>query len=105
MDGDWAKFANMLGIDLRDLPVSFLVLDRRTPPAVSACAGRVIGHARLYKAHALVLGCDASGVSERRLMKRDHAEEFRALKKDISPVLREWECGDGEIVKTKPLLD
>lgn len=103
-DSEWSKFANMLGINLRDLPLSFLVLDRRPAPALSACTGRVIGHARLYKAHALLLGCDASGVSERRLMKRNHAEEFRALKKDISPVLREWECQDGEIVKTKPLL-
>lgn len=105
MDGDWAKFANMLGINLRDLPLSFLVLDRRPAPALSACAGRVIGHPRLYKAHALMLGCDAGGVSDRRLMKRDHAEEFRVLKKGTSPVLREWECQDGEIVKTKPLLD
>jgi SAM-dependent methyltransferase len=104
MDGDWAKFGNMLGIDLRDLPLSFLVLDRRTAPAVSPCAGRVIGHARLYKAHALLLGCDASGVSDRRLMKRLHANEFRALKKDISPALREWECREGEIVRTKPLV-
>ena len=104
MDSDWAKFANMLGIDLRDLPLSFLVLDRRPAPALSACAGRVIGHARLYKAHALLLGCDASGVSERRLMKRNHSEEFRALKKDISQVLREWECQAGEIVRTKPLV-
>jgi hypothetical protein len=105
MDSDWAKFANMLGIDLRDLPLSFLVLDRRPAPALSACAGRVIGHARLYKAHALLLGCDASAVSERRLMKRHHPEEFRSLKKDISPVLRDWECRDGEIVRTKPLIN
>jgi hypothetical protein len=72
---------------------------------LSACAGRVIGHARLYKAHALLLGCDASAVSERRLMKRHHPEEFRSLKKDISPVLRDWECRDGEIVRTKPLIN
>ena len=104
MDSDWAKFGNMLGIDLRDLPLSFLVLDRRAAPALSACAGRVIGHARLYKAHALMLGCDASGVSDRRLMKRNHPEEFRALKKGGSAVLREWECQDGEVVRTKPLV-
>ena len=81
MDSDWAKFANMLGINLRDLPLSFLVLDKRPAPALPACAGRVIGHPRLYKAHALLLGCDASGVSDRRLMKRNHPEEFRLLKK------------------------
>ena len=104
MDSDWAKFANMLGINLRDLPLSFLVLDRRPAPTLSACAGRVIGHPRLYKAHALLLGCDASGVSDRRLMKRNHPEEFRALKKGTGAVLYDWECQKGEIVRTKPLM-
>lgn len=104
MDSDWAKFANMLGINLRDLPLSFLVLDKRPAPALPACAGRAIGHPRLYKAHALLLGCDASGVSDRRLMKRNHPEEFRLLKKGSGAVLREWECQEGEIERTKPLV-
>lgn len=101
MDGDWARFANMLGIDLRDLPLSFLVMDRRSPPVVPPDAGRVIGHPRLYKAHASLLGCDASGVSERRLMKRMHPEEFRSAKKGSCPVLCEWECQQGVLVKFK----
>ena len=102
MDSNWARFANMLGIDLRDLPLSFLVLDRRAAPTLSANAGRVIGHPRLYKAHASLLGCDAGGVSERKLMKRSHPEEYRAAKKGLCPVLCEWNCQQGDVVKIKP---
>lgn len=103
VDGNWSRFANLLGIDLRDLPLSFLVLDSRPAPPLSTRAGRVIGHPRIYKAHALLLGCDTSGVSERKLTKRALPEEFRALKKGEAGVLREWDCADGEIVATKPL--
>jgi len=77
-DGDWARFAKLAGIDLRSLPVSYLVLDKR-PVALSGV--QEIGRARVYKAHALVLSCDASGVRERRVTKRDEPEEFRRLKK------------------------
>lgn len=79
MDGDWARFAKLAGIDLRSLPVSYLVLDRRPAPTVGM---RMIGWPRVYKAHALVLGCDAEGVRERRVEKRTEPELYRRLKKD-----------------------
>lgn len=101
---DWSRFASVMGIDLRDLPLSFLVLDRRPVPAMPAAAGRVIGHPRIYKGHALLLGCDATGVSERKLTKRNFPEEFRALRKGTAAVRREWRCREGEIMETKPLL-
>ena len=100
---DWSRFASVMGIDLRDLPLSFLVLDRRPVPAMPAGAGRVIGHPRIYKGHALLLGCDATGVSERKLTKRNFPEEFRALRKGTAEVRREWRCREGEIMETKPL--
>ena len=78
MDGDWARFAKVAGIDLRSLPVSYLVLDKRT---VTATGTRDIGKARVYKAHALVLTCDENGVRDRRVTKRESPEEFRRLKK------------------------
>ena len=102
-DGDWARFANLLGIDLRDLPLSFLVLDQRPAPALPVGAARVIGHPRLYKAHALLLGCDATGVRERRLTKRLLPDEFRRLKKDFADPLPVWRCAGDEIVETRPL--
>lgn len=86
-DGNWARFARMAGVDLRSLPVSFLVLDKRPQPT-QPDAVRVIGRPRVYKAHALVLGCDESGINERRYTKRDEPEEFRRCKKsDLPPYL------------------
>lgn len=78
-DGNWARFAKLAGVDLRSLPLSFLVLDKRLPPRSDAV--RVIGRPRVYKAHALLLGCDSSGVSEHRITKREQPEAFRRFKK------------------------
>jgi hypothetical protein len=104
IDGNWARFANLLGIDLRDLPLSFLVLDQRPAPLLPAGATRVIGHPRIYKAHALLLGCDASGVRERKLTRRVLPEEFRRWKKDKGEVLQVWRC-DGDEIAEKSRLD
>jgi ribosomal protein RSM22 (predicted rRNA methylase) len=101
-DSDWSRFANMAGIDLRDLPLSFLVLDKRPVPALLAGAARVIGHPRIYKPHALLLGCDDSGVRERKLTKRAHPAAFKQLKKECDP-LQIWECDGDEIVSASKL--
>jgi hypothetical protein len=83
---------------LRSLPVSFLVLDRRAPSTLPTGATCVIGQPRLYKAHALVLGCDAAGVREYRLSKRGLPEEFRRLKKgDVDP-LQVWRSEGADII-------
>lgn len=103
-DGNWARFATAMGIDLRSLPLSFLVLDQRAMPPLPAGAGRVIGHPRMYKGHALLLGCDATGVSERKLTKRRMPAEFHAWRKGAADVLCEWECAEGELVASKPLF-
>jgi ribosomal protein RSM22 (predicted rRNA methylase) len=104
-DGDWARFAQFIGVDLRDLPVSFLVLDRRPAPLVPPGAVRVIGHARVYKPHALLLGCDASGVTEKRLTKRRHPRAWRDWKNDEGDPLQAWRCEEDEIVEAAPLPD
>lgn len=100
-DGDWARFAKLLGIDLRDLALSFLVLDQRPAPTVPAGAARVIGHPRVYKPHALLLGCDESGVSERRLTKRAFLDEYKRLKKGGCDPLQVWRCAGDEIVEAR----
>jgi len=102
-DGDWARFASLLGIDLRDLPLSFLVLDRRPVVTLPQGAARVIGHPRIYKAHALLLGCDAGGVRERKLRQRALPEEFRRWKKGKGDVLQIWRCDGDEIAESKAL--
>ncbi len=102
-DCNWSRFARLTGIDLRDLPLSFLVLDQRPAPPLPTGAGRVIGHPRLYKAHALLLGCDAKGVRERKLQQRTLPAEFRVLKKARGEVLRLWDWTGDEVMAAKPL--
>ena len=101
MSSDWARFAKLAGIDLRRLPVSYLVLDKRPLPPLPAGAMRVIGRPRLYKAHASVLGCDDGGVCERRLMKRALPEVFRAIRKDKMGTLATCRCEGDVIVEMK----
>ena len=64
---------------------------------------KVIGHPRVYKAHALLLGCDATGVRERQLQQRTLPAEFRALKKPAADVLQVWECVGDVIAAARPL--
>jgi len=102
-DPDWGRFSHLMNVDLRDLPVSFLVLDRRTAPALPPGAVRVIGRPRLYKPHALLLGCDAGGVAEKRLTRRAQPDQWRAIKRDEWEPLQVWQCDGDEITRTEPL--
>lgn len=102
-DGNWAKFGDLAGVDLRSLPVSFIVLDRRSPVALPSGAVRVIGRPRLYKPHALLLGCNEEGVSERRLTKRNSPDAFKAMKRGHCDPLQIWHCNGEEIVETRSL--
>lgn len=102
LDGEWARFANLLGIDLRDLPLSFLVLDQRPAPAMAAGATRILGHPRIYKPHALLLSCDQSGVHERKLTRRAWPDEFKRLKKGTGDALRILKCVGDQVIAIQP---
>jgi ribosomal protein RSM22 (predicted rRNA methylase) len=102
-DSDWARFARMAGIDLRSLPLSFLVMDRRQPSALPENAMRIIGKPRLYKAHAQLFGCDTTGVHDRKLTKRALPEVFRQLQKETIEPLQTWRCDGDEIIELKPM--
>jgi hypothetical protein len=52
----------------------------------------------------MLLGCDASGVRERKLTRRVLPEEFRRWKKDKGEVLQVWRC-DGDEIAEKSRLD
>ncbi len=98
-DGIWARFAAMMQIDLHRLPLSYLVLDRRPVASLPSGATRVIGSPRLYKGFALLQGCTAAGVSEKRLSQRRHAAFFRRLKKGDNMTLQSWQCENNEIME------
>jgi hypothetical protein len=100
-DGNWVRFGELAGVDLRSLPLSFIVLDRRPAPALPQGAVRVIGRPRLYKPYAQLLGCDTSGVTEKRLMKRHSPEGFRQLKRGDCDSLQIWRCDGDEIAEMR----
>ncbi len=99
-DARWAEFSRELGIDLRALPYSFLALARPGDYAPEpAGASRIIGTPREYKGFSKVLSCQAQGVAEFMLQKRDSSDLFREMRDTIGslPCYR-WELRDGRIV-------
>jgi len=101
-DGGWTRFAKLAGLDLRSLPLSFLVLDKRPAPSLPPGATRVIGRPRVYKPHALLLGCNESGVRERKLAKRALPEAYDRCKKENVGALQIWDCNNDEIRQIRP---
>ncbi|HEY1171460.1 MAG TPA: class I SAM-dependent methyltransferase [Verrucomicrobiae bacterium] len=97
-DPEWGKFAHLMGVDLRSLPVSYLVLDKRPQTAFPADTYRVIGRPRIYKPYASVQGCNACGVKNYELHKRDFPTAFKQWKKGNCPALQQWETQDDRIV-------
>lgn len=98
----WSDFSRQLGIDLRSLPYSFLVLERPrteapTPPGWS----RVLGEPREFKGHHKVLSCEVGGVHERMVQKRDDAALYKQLKRMPAPPVFAWEVRDEKIVGGK----
>ena len=82
-DGNWVRFARRMGIDLRGLPYSFLVLERkglRSAEEKFAGWSRVVGAPRVYKGFAKVFTCQADGVCDLTLQKRDAPELFKRLR-------------------------
>ncbi|RYD28903.1 MAG: hypothetical protein EOP86_22430, partial [Verrucomicrobiaceae bacterium] len=106
-DGEWVRFGREMGIDLRSLPLSYLVLDRRAPASASSSLPdgtvRVVGRHRLYKGHAQLDACDASGVHERRFTKRTDPAFFRAMNKHRTGTLQQWTLDGNEVTSLKEL--
>ena len=109
-DSGWVKFGQRAGIDLRSLPYSFLAMERSsrretagasglTTAATSSNLSRIIGEPRHYKGYAKIFNCDANGVSELMLQKRDAPELFKALKHGSDPSLHRWTHENGRITR------
>lgn len=107
-DSNWVKFGQRAGIDLRSLPYSFLVTDRTAAAAPNDTPGapqpaRIIGDARHFKGYAKLLSCDASGVNELMLQKRDDPVLFKALKRPAGVPIYRWTRERDRISKAEPL--
>jgi SAM-dependent methyltransferase len=103
-DGRWAEFGRELGIDLRSLPYSFLVLSR-DPASLAPDFSRVIGEPREAKGHSKVLSCQHTGVAEFMLQKRDAPELHRAFHKRAAAAIYRWDLEDGKILGGSALGD
>lgn len=84
-DSNWVRFAQRMGIDLRSLPYSFLALERKGLRAEGlrfAGWARLVGTPRVYKGFAKLFCCEASGVRDLTLQKRDAPALFKRLKNE-----------------------
>lgn len=102
-NSQWVRFGQRAGIDLRALPYSFLVLDRR-PFAQPADASRILGEPRLYKGYAKIFNSDASGVHELLLQQRADKELFKSLKRAHGPLIYRWTREGDKIVAAEKLV-
>lgn len=96
-DAGWAQFGKELGIDIRALPYSFLVL-AKGPHLATPGAGRIIGNPRELKGRMELLACDASGVAEVTLQKRDGAALYKDLQKGRAAAVQHWQVVDGKVI-------
>jgi ribosomal protein RSM22 (predicted rRNA methylase) len=104
-DSDWVKFGQRAGIDLRSLPYSFLVLEKKSaqPSAVRSTEGasRVIGYPRHFKGYAKMLSCDQCGVCDLTLQKRTDPAFFKALEDTQQPAIFRLETEAGKITRAQ----
>jgi SAM-dependent methyltransferase len=96
-DAFWTSFSRTLEIDLRSLPLSFLVLDRRDWREPSDETVRVLGRPTIHKPSATMLGCHHTGLVEVELSRRTDPAGYRRLKKGDLPSLQAWQWNDGRL--------
>lgn len=106
-NSEWVKFGQRAGIDLRSLPYSFLVLDRRADfaghrPSLPD-ASRILGEPRVYKGYAKIFNCSARGVEELMLQQRADKELFKSLKRASGPLVFRW-TRDGDRINAAERL-
>jgi hypothetical protein len=94
-DSNWVRFAQRAGIDLRSLPYSFLVLERKglrdpVPGLLPDGFSHIIGEPRFYKGYAKIFSCQVDGVRDLTLQKRDAPELFKALKSSGAALMQRW---------------
>ena len=107
-DPQWSEFARRMGIDLRSLPYSYLVMERkgiRSPASTlpEDCT-RILGAPRFYKGYAKVFGCNSCGVTEWTWPKRAGGKWFKQMKDgDMDPLLR-LRCEGDQVQEVEPIF-
>ena len=79
----WSEFSQMMGIDLRSNPYSFVLLSKDLPPP-SPLKARVLQRPRILKAHAEVEVCRVDGtLAVEKVEKRSQPDLYKTLKKEL----------------------
>lgn len=76
----WREYSERLHINLRSLPVSYLVLSRDFSPKRTGV--RILAGSRFYKGYAQVVTCRDRGVQEEKLLERSRKKEIKKLKEE-----------------------
>lgn len=98
----WTHFSRTLEIDIRSLPYSFLVLSKASSKKPDLeNASRLIGRARQFKGYSRLLSCDAHGLRELELQKRDDKQLWKTLKKETTCTAFRWNEIDLETNRLK----
>ena len=72
----------------------------RAPSSQPSALSRIIGEPRLYKGYAKIFNCDAGGVAELMLQKRDAPELLKRFKHDGAGTdFHRWTHENGRITK------
>jgi ribosomal protein RSM22 (predicted rRNA methylase) len=83
-DSFWNELGRQLKIDLRSLPISYLMMMRDVDSPLIPCSGaRVLGRPRIYRGNGKFLLCGDSGVKEWTLLERDHKRLFKTFKRNV----------------------
>ena len=98
----WRAFSEAFGIDLRSLPVSYLVLEQRPVPERGGGLARLLGRAKVEKGRARLDLCTRSGLERPDLLQRTDRSFFKRLSsgRPFNPLL-ELECRDGRIASLR----
>ena len=100
----WAQFGRELGIDMRSLPCSFLVLQRPGSEwSMDAGCSRIIGRPLEEKGRMELLSCGEGGVVELMMQKRDVPDVFKQLRKGRAGAVYRWTREGRKIVGAGPM--
>ena len=106
-DPDWAAFAAHMGIDLRSVPYSYLVLQRGQQPVLetsdSGDPNRVLGTPRIYKGFSRLFCCAEGGVEELELPRRLDEALYKAIKREEAGSLFRLCSEAGRIQSIEPM--
>lgn len=106
-DSNWVKFGQRAGIDLRSLPYAFFAAERVSASDCERVSrpsdwSRVIGRVEHFKPYARLLNCDAQGLTELELPKRNDPALFKQLDRTKAPLVYRWQREGGKILGGEP---